>query len=215
MDDSTKHVFNRKNRKLNFGCLILLFVFLVVISAFLYYYSNHRVWSSNFLIEKSEYISISENVITEEIETSILNKSISFSESNKNIDYINFSVEEAGVIMFDTFKKSLPSNFTVNEIVIRAQNDYWMVYMDLNYKKIPLPWIYMKIEDDNKESMSLNIFETGVGELKINNDFLDINKKLNSGLEKGITFVIENELTSKHLSNIELEEDGIYIKGYK
>ena len=215
MEDSLKPENKKKKQKINIGCLFLLLIFFAIVSVVLYLYSNHRVWSNNFYIEKPELVSISENTITEEIQTSILNKSLNFSESNKSVDFVNFSVEETGSIIFDTLKKSLPSNFNLKEIVLDAKSDHWVIYIDLTYKKIPFPWFYLKIEDDNKESMALNIFETGVGDMKIDNDFLEINNKLNTGLEKGITFIIENELTSKHLSNIELEEDGVYIKGYK
>jgi hypothetical protein len=190
---------------------ILSLLTLSVLGAILYY----SKWSNEFDLKAEEFTYLDLEIdrygdIREDIDLKV-NR---FSSSENQVDFIEFTPEEFGILVYDNSSEAFPEDITVKEIYINHEIFEWYLYMNLEYKGVSLPWIGVEISKDNQETAEIYVSEVSVAGIILSDIGLEsFRRNLSRGYLDALNFVNENNITERKFDNIELTDEGVFIKG--
>lgn len=210
-----------KRNKKGPGCFFLIaipltlmvIVLLVVLGAFYFIKKDYDIWSNDFEGKhlSSDYVVIEDD---EELQESVDVKVEEFDASQEEVDFIELTTDEVLYVFGSQLSDSLPYGVKVDRLIAQTNPNDWDIYIQMVFKNTRLPWLRVNIEKDNIETAELYISEMFVGPYDLD-EWVGINLRvsINKGLSDALILVNENDFSGRTFENIELEEDGVVVKG--
>ena len=192
---------------------IFLVLTAIIVIAFLIV-SDYNSWQEDYLFERdTENIVYVEDVMLEEkdaVERLILD----FSESSEEVDFIELTPYQVGIVLVDSISKALPEGVILDQIHIEPYERKWTIYLKTHNEKMSITWFALEIKKDDRESAVLEITTVLIGDLDLSVvGFGFIVDEVNDGYERALVLVNDSGITGRQLENIELGSDVIVIKG--
>ncbi len=186
---------------------LFFLIFFLLFSIFLI--MKYIKWEREFILQKNSLICL-DNVNYEAID--IGDKIKKFIISDSKSEFVVFTQEEVLYILKENLKT--PSNVTLNNICIDSQLGIRKIYLKYNLGNLRIPWIYLDLVKDKRETAEIYIKEIGIGSINIPK-FISKNiiSNINRGISDAIILANENQFLGREIKNIELLEDMVVIKG--
>jgi hypothetical protein len=94
-----------------------------------------------------------------------------------------------------------------------GKND-WLLYVQLTWNGMRLPWATLRLQKDNIQTAQIFVSSLKVGPYSADDFGLkSVRDSINSGIQNSIILVNENEFTGRRFVNIDMDENGVVIKG--
>ncbi|MBD3329089.1 hypothetical protein GF357_01190 [Candidatus Dojkabacteria bacterium] len=208
------------------GCCFFLVAlpvsfFVVMVLAFLIIFlnlrRNYQDWEKQFTSEvaQTEVLSMSDEAKMTELSDQVESKITAFSESTEIVDFIEFNVNEVEYLLGQKLSDSMPDGLEIDKIYIESGDGRWDIYFQpkSSTRKV-FPWISLAVTKAEVESPRVKIDAVRVGEYDVSEFGVGfLVDDLNSGYTEALNLVNENEFTGRRFENIELEVNGLIVKG--
>ena len=220
--------FSKRNSKKRFGtflirflllCAISLVVILIIVGGLLYKrYSdwelqfNDAHLSTDFMYVGSDEFQESQVALTEKL--------TEFQNSSERVDFIELNPNELISLVHSTIQPENveispeQQNWQIIRYYVEPSQNSWEIYVEIAYMRRILPWITVQVVKDPIESAELYFSKVSIGDIDLDGIGLGkIRSGLNDGYSKALSSINESGYTGRSWQNIELEDDGIVIKG--
>lgn len=181
--------------------LILLPVFLIGIYLF---------WEREFSSNLSSKSCVSNNQVKE---VSFDERIRDFVFSSNRSDYIQFTKGETLYLLSSEFGKG-NGEIAVEDMCLDSSKGVWKVYLNTTVAGIKNVWFIFDVIKDERETAELYVENLYLGNFQlppfISSSFKE---KMNKGISDAIVLVNENSFSGRDITNIELLEEDIVIKG--
>lgn len=182
-----------------FSALLILFsisIFLVL---------SYLKWEREF--PNTENISCFEDVdIDSKIEDFVLSDSM--------VEFVVFDITESVYILKNNLESS--QYLSVGDVCVLPSKGVWRIYVRYQGDGFSVPWLGIDVVKDERETAELYIRDIWVGGYKVTG-FLgrDMINGINRGISDAILIVNENSFLGRRITNIELLEERVVVKGYR
>lgn len=198
------------------GILIILSVFLLIVVIFGFYsnarYKDLKLELSGQMIDENHFNF--DNNEYEVYSNSLDVKIEKYTQSEEEVTFMELEIGEIAVLVNNTVKESLPFELKISEIYIDPSEGEYQVYLHLRKGDRYLPWVRVDVLKDTGETAELYFKEFWIGHLSMDDVGIDyFSDSVNDGYRDALYTVNENGFSGRRYENIELEEDGIIIKG--
>jgi len=188
-----------------FGIFLLLLIFLPIFLTGMY-----LLWEREFSSNLSSKSCVSNNQV----------KEISFDERIRNFvfssdrsDYIQFTKEEVLYLISSEFGKE-EGDIVVKDMCVDSSKGVWKVYLNLTVAGIKNVWFIFDIIKDDRETAELYVDNLYLGNFQLPSFISSsLKEKINKGISDAIVLVNENSFSGRSITNIELLEEDIVVKG--
>ena len=188
-----------------FGIFLLLLIFLPIFLTGMY-----LLWEREFSLNLSSKSCVSNNQV----------KEISFDERIRNFvfssdrsDYIQFTKEEVLYLISSELKKE-EGDIVVKDMCVDSSKGVWKVYLNLTVAGIKNVWFIFDIIKDDRETAELYVDNLYLGNFQLPSFISSsLKEKINKGISDAIVLVNENSFSGRSITNIELLEEDIVVKG--
>ncbi|HNR53028.1 MAG TPA: hypothetical protein PKI16_00885 [Candidatus Dojkabacteria bacterium] len=188
-----------------FGIFLLLLIFLPIFLTGMY-----LLWEREFSLNLSSKSCVSNNQV----------KEISFDERIRNFvfssdrsDYIQFTKEEVLYLISSEFGKE-EGDIVVKDMCVDSSKGVWKVYLNLTVAGIKNVWFIFDIIKDDRETAELYVDNLYLGNFQLPSFISSsLKEKINKGISDAIVLVNENSFSGRSITNIELLEEDIVVKG--
>ena len=188
-----------------FGIFLLLLIFL-----FIFLTGMYLLWEREFSSNLSSKSCVSNNQV----------KEISFDERIRNFvfssdrsDYIQFTKEEVLYLISSEFGKE-EGDIVVKDMCVDSSKGVWKVYLNLTVAGIKNVWFIFDIIKDDRETAELYVDNLYLGNFQLPSFISSsLKEKINKGISDAIVLVNENSFSGRSITNIELLEEDIVVKG--
>ena len=188
-----------------FGIFLLLLIFL-----FIFLTGMYLLWEREFSSNLSSKSCVSNNQV----------KEISFDERIRNFvfssdrsDYIQFTKEEVLYLISSELKKE-EGDIVVKDMCVDSSKGVWKVYLNLTVAGIKNVWFIFDIIKDDRETAELYVDNLYLGNFQLPSFISSsLKEKINKGISDAIVLVNENSFSGRSITNIELLEEDIVVKG--
>jgi len=211
----------RKGRLIKSIFLILLFLGLCVL---LFYYaynlrSKYNVWVAEFWTDNQKnVVDLNDSEQIKVLSNQTENKITVFSESTKKNDFIELNLTESAYLIGNNINKVSPSFLKVSKIVIEPQDNQkdniWDIYLLFETPKIKNISVKITLQKDNIETAQVYSTDFAIANFSLNEIGIEFfTNKINQGLSDSLLLVNENSYSGRVYKNIELDNEGMVIKG--
>ncbi|HOF78781.1 MAG TPA: hypothetical protein PKW94_00155 [Candidatus Dojkabacteria bacterium] len=188
-----------------FGIFLLLLIFL-----FIFLTGMYLLWEREFSSNLSSKSCVSNNQV----------KEISFDERIRNFvfssdrsDYIQFTKGEILYLISSELKKE-EGDIVVKDMCVDSSKGVWKVYLNLTVAGIKNVWFIFDIIKDDRETAELYVDNLYLGNFYLPSFISSsLKEKINKGISDAIVLVNENSFSGRSITNIELLEEDIVVKG--
>lgn len=188
-----------------FGIFLLLLIFL-----FIFLTGMYLLWEREFSSNLSSKSCVSNNQV----------KEISFDERIRNFvfssdrsDYIQFTKGEILYLISSELKKE-EGDIVVKDMCVDSSKGVWKVYLNLTVAGIKNVWFIFDIIKDDRETAELYVDNLYLGNFQLPSFISSsLKEKINKGISDAIVLVNENSFSGRSITNIELLEEDIVVKG--
>ena len=188
-----------------FGIFLLLLIFLPIFLTGMY-----LLWEREFSLNLSSKSCVSNNQV----------KEISFDERIRNFvfssdrsDYIQFTKGEILYLISSELKKE-EGDIVVKDMCVDSSKGVWKVYLNLTVAGIKNVWFIFDIIKDDRETAELYVDNLYLGNFQLPSFISSsLKEKINKGISDAIVLVNENSFSGRSITNIELLEEDIVVKG--
>jgi len=188
-----------------FGIFLLLLIFLPIFLTGMY-----LLWEREFSSNLSSKSCVSNNQVEE----------ISFDERIRNFvfssdrsDYIQFTKGEILYLISSELKKE-EGDIVVKDMCVDSSKGVWKVYLNLTVAGIKNVWFIFDIIKDDRETAELYVDNLYLGNFQLPSFISSsLKEKINKGISDAIVLVNENSFSGRSITNIELLEEDIVVKG--
>ena len=188
-----------------FGIFLLLLIFLPIFLTGMY-----LLWEREFSLNLSSKSCVSNNQV----------KEISFDERIRNFvfssdrsDYIQFTKEEVLYLISSEFGKE-EGDIVVKDMCVDSSKGVWKVYLNLTVAGIKNVWFIFDIIKDDRETAELYVDNLYLGNFQLPSFISSsLKEKINKGISDAIVLVNEISFSGRSITNIELLEEDIVVKG--
>ncbi len=188
-----------------FGIFLLLLIFLPIFLTGMY-----LLWEREFSSNLSSKSCVSSNQV----------KEISFDERIRNFvfssdrsDYIQFTKGEILYLISSELKKE-EGDIVVKDMCVDSSKGVWKVYLNLTVAGIKNVWFIFDIIKDDRETAELYVDNLYLGNFQLPSFISSsLKEKINKGISDAIVLVNENSFSGRSITNIELLEEDIVVKG--
>jgi len=188
-----------------FGIFLLLLIFL-----FIFLTGMYLLWEREFSSNLSSKSCVSSNQV----------KEISFDERIRNFvfssdrsDYIQFTKGEILYLISSELKKE-EGDIVVKDMCVDSSKGVWKVYLNLTVAGIKNVWFIFDIIKDDRETAELYVDNLYLGNFQLPSFISSsLKEKINKGISDAIVLVNENSFSGRSITNIELLEEDIVVKG--
>lgn len=128
--------------------------------------------------------------------------------------YIQFTDKELLPLVTNTFQNN--NTLNVKNICLDSEDGIWKVYLNMNIGSKNILWFIFDIVKDDRETAELYVNNLYIGNIKIPS-FISSSLKnsINKGISDAVLLVNENSFSGREITNIELLNDKVVIKGIK
>ena len=211
----------RKGRLIKSIFLILLFLGLCVL---LFYYAYNLRSKYNVLVaefwtdNQKNIVDLNDSEQIKVLSNQTENKITVFSESTKKNDFIELNLTESAYLIGNNINKVSPSFLKVSKIVIEPQDNQkdniWDIYLLFETPKIKNISVKITLQKDNIETAQVYSTDFAIANFSLNEIGIEFfTNKINQGLSDSLLLVNENSYSGRVYKNIELDNEGMVIKG--
>jgi hypothetical protein len=189
---------------------VFLFIILFILLSFLLFNVLRYIrWEKEFFEIKKSLVCLEDiDVEDEEIEKKIE----SFIISNNKTEFIVFETDEVLYILKENME--LNEAVDIQDICIETNRGVWVLYIQYKTERIRVPWLQLNIVKDDRETPELYVREISIGGRDIPFGMGGrIRTDINRGISEGIILLNENQFLGREITNIELLEDRVVVKG--
>ena len=202
-------------RFIKFFLIFLITLFLITSIIIVVLLIIGKSWEREFVTNINPDYLISE---VDEFNESLDEKIANFVLSNQEVDFVTFSVQEAGVIIFDSIAEVLGENsFNLTNIYIEPSVGFWNVCARIDYIELERInfWLCAGFTKDDMETAQLYISDIYLQGFNIGIIFPNLITMINQGIADALVTVNENRFSGRYFENIELLKDSIVVKGVR
>ena len=211
----------RKGRLIKSIFLILLFLGLCVL---LFYYAYNLRSKYNVLVaefwtdNQKNIVDLNDSEQIKVLSNQTENKITVFSESTKKNDFIELNLTESAYLIGNNINKVSPSFLKVSKIVIEPRDNQkdniWDIYLLFETPKIKNISVMITLQKDNIETAQVYSTDFAIANFSLNEIGIEFfTNKINQGLSDSLLLVNENSYSGRVYKNIELDNQGMVIKG--
>lgn len=185
----------------------LLIILVLAIGIIVVPVVSYISWNSSFYKEIPQmYCKLN---ITEEI--SLDDKFKDFVLSDEETTFVRLDPEEVITLLGNT---NIINGGEIENLCITTSKGLWKVYAKVNLQGIRLPWFVLDISKDSIESAQLYVSNTYLGNQLLPTKMANgLKGEINRGISDALVLVSENNFLGRTITNIELLEDEIVVKG--
>jgi hypothetical protein len=189
--------------------IFLFTILLILLSLVLFNVFTYRMWEKEFFEIKNslvclEDIDIKENQKEEKIESFIL--------SNNRTEFIVFQTDEVLHLLNENMEFNEYLN--VEDVCLETERGAWVMYIQYRTERFTMPWVQLNFVKDDRESPEIYVRDVAIGKRDIPFGMgKRIRTDINKGISEGIILLNENQFLGREITNIELLEDRVVIKG--
>ena len=211
----------RKGRLIKSIFLLLLFLGLCVL---LFYYAYNLRSKYNVLVaefwtdNQKNIVDLNDSEQIKVLSNQTENKITVFSESTKKNDFIELNLTESAYLIGNNINKVSPSFLKVSKIVIEPRDNQkdniWDIYLLFETPKIKNISVMITLQKDNIETAQVYSTDFAIANFSLNEIGIKFfTNKINQGLSDSLLLVNENSYSGRVYKNIELDNEGMVIKG--
>ena len=211
----------RKGRLIKSIFLLLLFLGLCVL---LFYYAYNLRSKYNVLVaefwtdNQKNIVDLNDSEQIKVLSNQTENKITVFSESTKKNDFIELNLTESAYLIGNNINKVSPSFLKVSKIVIEPRDNQkdniWDIYLLFETPKIKNISVMITLQKDNIETAQVYSTDFAIANFSLNEIGIEFfTNKINQGLSDSLLLVNENSYSGRVYKNIELDNEGMVIKG--
>ncbi len=212
--------------------LSLLFL-LVLLSSVLFYVGNRRYgdWAEQFEsgIKRREYfyydglsdydlegndglrIAMEQEELAASIETKIEQFN---SVEGEQIRSMELDVDEAHYLIGMGVRSGISNNFELYRTYLSSEDGEWDFYYQLKFRGVRLPWVRMNMSKGEYERAYPRFDGIYVGEWDLDAmGIYFVRQQINDSVDEAYSILTENEWGDVTIENIELAEEGMYVRG--
>jgi len=191
-----------------FKILVVFLLLLILLPVFLV--GIYLLWEREFSSNLSNKSCVSNNQVKE---VSFDDRIRDFVFSSDRSDYIQFTKGEALYLISSEFGKE-EGEIVVKDMCVDSSKGVWKVYLNLTVAGIKNVWFIFDVIKDDRETAELYVENLYLGNFQLP-QFISssIKEKINKGISDAILLVNENSFSGRSITNIELLEEDIVVKG--
>jgi hypothetical protein len=193
----------------------IVITLLAVLIVFLILRGEYRGWVDRFEGShlSNDFIYVEDS---EEIEKSLEEKILKFSQSEKDVESMELSTQEVFIAFADQFESSIPENVDVYRGYVDSDFGSWNIYLQTKHNERVLPWVIVNLNKDEGEGIQLYVSSISLGSYDLTDfGFKSVVDNVNKGLTDAFVLVNQSDFTGRVFENIELEPGVMVIKGRK
>ncbi len=131
--------------------------------------------------------------------------------SEEDITFVELSSDEVALLLGNT---NIINGGTIENICVMPHKNTWNVLAKVNIQGIKLPWVRLDVSKDTIESAQLYVSNIYVGNQLIPEKIVSsIKAQINKGISDALILVSENNFLGRTITNIELLDEKIVVKG--
>lgn len=191
-----------------FKILVIFLLLLILTPVFLV--GIYLLWEREFSSNLSSKSCVSNNEVKE---VSFDDRIRDFVFSSDRSDYIQFTKEEVLYLISSEFGKE-EGDIVVKDMCVDSSKGVWKVYLNLTVAGIKNVWFIFDIIKDDRETAELYVDNLYLGNFQLPSFISSsLKEKINKGISDAIVLVNENSFSGRSITNIELLEEDIVVKG--
>jgi len=191
-----------------FKIFVVFLLVLILIPIFLI--GIYLLWERDFSSNLSNKSCVSNNDVKE---ISFDGRIRDFVFSSERSDYIKFTKGEMLYLISSEFGKE-ESEIVVKDMCVDSTKGVWKVYLNITVAGIKNVWFIFDVIKDPRETPELYIDNLYLGNFHLPPFVASpLKEKINKGISDAIILVNENSFSGRSITNIELLEKDIVIKG--
>ncbi len=191
-----------------FKIFVILLVLLILLPIFLT--GIYLLWQKEFASNLSTKSCVSNNEVKE---VSFDDRIRDFVFSSDRSDYIQFTKEEVLHLISSEFGKG-EADIIVEDMCVDSAKGVWKVYLNMTVAGIKNVWFIFDIIKDDRETAELYVDNLYLGNFNLPSFISSsLKEKINKGISDALILVNENSFSGRNITNIELFEENIVIKG--
>jgi len=186
---------------------VLLIIFFLIIGVLAVPVISYFVWQNNLQKEIGQ-LHCKSNLSAE---LSLDEKFRDFVLSEEDVTFVELNPDETALLLGNT---NIINGGTIENVCVMPHADVWNVLAKVNLQGISLPWLRLDIAKDSIESAQLYVSNIYVGNQLLPEKIVSTLKtQINKGISDALILVSENNFLGRTITNIELLEDKIVVKG--
>lgn len=185
----------------------LLIIFFLIIGVIAVPVISYYVWQ-NKLQEEIGQLHCKSNLSAD---MSLDEKFKDFVLSDQDVTFVELNSDETALLLGNT---NIINGGTIENVCVMPHDDVWNVLAKVNLQGIPLPWLRLDVAKDSIESAQLYISNIYVGNQLLPEQVVSsLKAQINKGISDALILVSENNFLGRTITNIELLEEKIVVKG--
>lgn len=186
---------------------VFLIVLLIIIGIISIPVISYFVWQANLQKEISQLHC--ESNLSEDI--SLDEKFKNFVLSEDDVTFVELNPDEVTSLIGNT---NIINGGTIENICVMPHKNVWNVLAKVDLQGIKLPWLRLDVSKDTIESAQLYVSDIYVGNQLLPEKIVSaLKSQINKGISDALILVSENNFLGRTITNIELLEDKIVVKG--
>lgn len=183
--------------------LVLIFVPVFLIGIYLF-------WERDFSSNLSKKSCVSNNDVKH---MSFNDRIRDFVFSSERSDYIKFTKGEILYLISSEFGKE-EGEIIVRNMCVDSSKGVWRVCLNMTVAGIKNVWFIFDVIKDDRETAELYVDNLYLGNFKLPTFIASpLKEKINKGISDAVILVNENSFSGRSITNIELLEEDVVIKG--
>lgn len=191
-----------------FKIFVILLLLLILLPIFLT--GVYLLWEREFSSNLSNKSCVSNNQVKD---VSFDDRIRDFVFSSNRSDYIQFTKGEVLYLISSEFGKE-GGEIVVQDMCVDSAKGVWKVYLNVTVAGIKNVWFIFDVIKDDRETAELYVDGLYLGNFQLP-PFIasSLKEKINKGISDAILLVNENSFSGRSITNIELLEEDIVVKG--
>lgn len=186
---------------------VLLIVFFLIIGVIAVPVISYFVWQNNLQKEIGQ-LHCKSNLSAD---ISLDEKFKDFVLSEEDVTFVELNPDEIALLLGNT---NIINGGTIENVCVLPHEDVWNVLAKVNLQGIPLPWIRLDVAKDSIESAQLYVSNIYVGNQLLPEKIVSsLKSQINKGISDALILVSENNFLGRTITNIELLDEKIVVKG--
>ena len=186
---------------------IFLIVLLIIIGIISIPVISYFVWQANLQKEISQLHC--ESNLSEDI--SLDEKFKNFVLSEDDVTFVELNPDEVALLLGNT---NIINGGTIEDICVMPHKNTWNALAKVNLQGIKLPWLRLDVSKDTIESAQLYVSNIYVGNQLLPERIVStLKSQINKGISDALILVSENNFLGRTITNIELLDEKIVVKG--
>ncbi len=186
---------------------VLLIIFFLTIGVISIPVISYFVWQGNLQKEIGQ-LHCKSNLSAD---ISLEDKFKNFVLSDDNVTFVELNPDEVALLLGNT---NIINGGTVENVCVMPHEDVWNILAKINLQGIQLPWLRLDVAKDSIESAQLYVSNIYVGNQLLPEQIVNnLKTQINKGISDALILVSENNFLGRTITNIELLDEKIVVKG--